>query len=73
MFDQIPPDLNPNVTSSITYDQNAPFADPIRPDTLEYPDVPDEMLVPLVVSLSSLCGIGWITEILVACSSACVE
>ncbi|CAL1708876.1 unnamed protein product [Somion occarium] len=47
MFDTVPDALNPNVTSSITYNSSAPLTDLGFVD--EYFDVPDLDLVPLVV------------------------
>ncbi|KAF8521711.1 laccase [Hysterangium stoloniferum] len=47
MFDTIPPELNPNATSSITYDSNAPLTPGSEVDA--YFDVDDTVLVPVVV------------------------
>ncbi|KAF8630296.1 hypothetical protein AX15_003009 [Amanita polypyramis BW_CC] len=46
MFDKVPPNLNPNITSSITYNTSAPLADPQTVD--EYHNVNDTAIVPIV-------------------------
>ncbi|KAF8816070.1 ferroxidase [Phlegmacium glaucopus] len=46
MFDKVPPALNPNITSSITYDTTAKLSDPGSVD--EYHDVNDTSLVPVI-------------------------
>ena len=47
MFDTVPPALNPNITSSITYNASAPVTDSGLID--EYHDVNDIALVPVEV------------------------
>jgi len=47
MFDKVPPGLQPNITSSITYNSSAPLTDLGFVDT--YHDVNDTALVPVVV------------------------
>ncbi|KAH9000834.1 Fet3 protein [Lactarius hatsudake] len=47
MFDKVPPELQPNVTSSITYSSSASLTDSGFVDT--YHDVNDTALVPVVV------------------------
>lgn len=47
MFDTVPPGLNPNITSSVTYNTSAPIADAGYIE--EYHDVDDISLVPTVV------------------------
>ncbi|KAJ3554885.1 hypothetical protein NM688_g2878 [Phlebia brevispora] len=47
MFDSVPPTLNPNITSSITYDPSAPLKDLGTVDS--YVDLADQNLVPLDV------------------------
>ncbi|KAH9979432.1 ferroxidase [Lactifluus volemus] len=47
MFDHVPDTLQPNVTSSITYDSSAPLIDLGFVDA--YPDFDDTVLVPVVV------------------------
>ncbi|TFK41495.1 Fet3 protein [Crucibulum laeve] len=46
MFDTVPDALNPNITSSITYDSSASLADSTTVD--EYHDVDDLSLVPII-------------------------
>jgi iron transport multicopper oxidase len=51
MFDTVPPQLQPNVTATITYDTSAPLSNSTGEDTVEnYNTVQDEELVPLIVS-----------------------
>ncbi|GJE86451.1 multicopper oxidase FET3 [Phanerochaete sordida] len=47
MFDTVPPALNPNITSSVTYDASKPITDLGTID--EYHDIDDMALVPLDV------------------------
>ncbi|KAJ3506458.1 hypothetical protein NLJ89_g6860 [Agrocybe chaxingu] len=49
MFDTIPPALNPNVTSSITYNASEPLTDLGFVDADAYHDVNDTALVPTIV------------------------
>jgi len=46
MFDVVPPTLNPNITSSITYNTNAPLTN--NGTVEEYHDVNDTALVPVI-------------------------
>ncbi|KIM79223.1 Ferroxidase [Piloderma croceum F 1598] len=49
MFDVVPPKLNPNITSSVTYNPSAPLAK-LPPHKVDYHDVDDAALIPLQVS-----------------------
>ncbi|KIM88113.1 Ferroxidase [Piloderma croceum F 1598] len=49
MFSEVPRSLNPNITSSITYNSSAPLAKVRDPGSVHYHDVNDMALVPLDV------------------------
>ncbi|KZS97466.1 Fet3 protein [Sistotremastrum niveocremeum HHB9708] len=49
MFDTVPDALQPNITSSITYNNSAPFATTDNATVDTYPQFPDILLVPLEI------------------------